>query len=358
MSKAKPPVSIYGGLTLVPTPGYESIANEVAGCIRERSQRRDRRTTPVDVVEPKFGLRASGEPFLKLGKEHIGGHDVVVITSGPGTYEMQGKLFLLLGYLVARRARRICVVTGYFPWSRSDKDEGREELALPSFFVHMAESAAYGLLDRIIACNLHAPQVVMSGRPGFITEINLAGRVLTHAIEAARARNSFNIVIDLPDEGAVKRFGTDIAELNTQFGVTFPVVQGSKRRASSESSTHLGTSGDTSSIRGALVISMDDEVAGGGTMIDNALELVRVHGASEVWGVATHGVLCGKAAERFSADGCPVSKLFISDTIAVEPRAELRGLIESGMLKVASWVSDLSDIVYYHHWDESIRGKR
>lgn len=83
MAKAKPPISIYGGLTLVPTPGYETIANAAAEHIRGRSKCADRRTTPVDVVEPKFELRASGEPFLKLGKEHIGGHDVVVITSGP-----------------------------------------------------------------------------------------------------------------------------------------------------------------------------------------------------------------------------------------------------------------------------------
>lgn len=271
---------------------------------------------------------------------------------------MQGQLFLLLGYLVARRARRICIVTGYFPWSRSDKDEGREELALPAFFVHLTMSASYDTLDRIIACNLHAPQVVMSGRPGFITEINLAGRVLMHAIETARAQDAHNIILDLPDEGAVKRFGKDIEELNTRFGTAFPIVQGNKRRTSSESSTHLGTSGDTGSIRGALVISMDDEVAGGGTMIDNARELVNVYGAREVWGVATHGVLCGKAAERFGTNDCPISKLFLSDTIAVEARPHLSSLIASGRLEIQSWRHDLADIIYFHHWDESIRGKR
>ena len=103
-----------GGLTLVDLPGFLKLAKTIKPLIEELGES-GKRPTPVDIVEPEFGLRASGEPYIRLGKDHVGGHDCVVLTSGPGTYEMLGQVDFALGYLAGRHARRIALITGYMP---------------------------------------------------------------------------------------------------------------------------------------------------------------------------------------------------------------------------------------------------
>jgi hypothetical protein len=122
------PFNQHGGLTLVPLPGFEPLAEKVKRTLETGDFEFD---TAVDVALPEIGKRASGEPFVRLGKQHIAGHDCVVLGSGPGTPEMLVHLLLLLRYVTGRRASRIAAVTSYFPLGRSDKDEGGTEFALP-----------------------------------------------------------------------------------------------------------------------------------------------------------------------------------------------------------------------------------
>lgn len=77
----------HGGLTLVPMPGFILMAEEVKKIIESKHT-----DTLVDIAIPEFGWRASGEPFVRLYKKYIGGHDCIVVASGPGTYEMLGQL--------------------------------------------------------------------------------------------------------------------------------------------------------------------------------------------------------------------------------------------------------------------------
>jgi ribose-phosphate pyrophosphokinase len=335
------PFNQHGGLTLIPMPGFESLALEVERRIEADRYQFD---TPVDVADFEFGHRASGEPYIRLGKEHIAGHDCVVLTSGPGTPDMLLQLMLMLRYLSGRRASRISVVTGYFPLGRSDKDVGTLEFALPP-------------LDRVIAVDLHAPQVVMSGRTGFITEVSMARRMLKRALEEATALDD-PVCLCFPDDTAAKRMEPAVLKVAEGLEATLPAVYGVKRRTSSVESTAGELSGDVEALRGATVLILDDEIAPGGTTIDRAAELKAKHGASRVWAVVTHGVLCGAAPQRLAEPSCAVDRIFISDTIPVSTRPELKPLVESGRLDVTSWCSDLAWILYHHHWNLSIRELR
>ena len=348
------PFNQRGGLTLVPMPGFEGLAGEVqrriSGGPREYA-------TPVDVAEPQFGYRASGEPYLRLGKQHIGGHDCVVLTSGPGTPERLTQLMLILRYLSGRRASRIAVVSAYFPLGRSDKDEGSREFALPPLIIDLMMMATYHELDRVIAVDLHAPQVVMSGRTGLITEVSLVRRLLKRAMDQALALHE-PVCLCFPDDTAAKRMSAAVAQLSEQLGRTFPSVYGVKRRASSRESSLDALFGDLDALKGATVLNLDDEISTGGTNINTATELTSRYGAARVWAVVTHGVLCEPAPQRFAAADCAVDRVFITDTIPVRTRRELQPLLESGRLDVTSWCPDLSWILYHHHWDLSIRELR
>ncbi|MFH1404899.1 MAG: hypothetical protein ABIH21_02255 [Patescibacteria group bacterium] len=165
----KGPFNRHGGLTLVPTPWFLQQAQTVQKILSDPDSFTKEFHTDVDIVEPYYGGYASGEPNLEMTKEHVGGHDVMVITSGPGDYKMQGQLYQTLDYLAGHRAARISVVTSYFPCGRTDKDEGGKKFAAPHFIVRMMQTAANGKLDRIISVDLHSAQVVVAGNAGFVT---------------------------------------------------------------------------------------------------------------------------------------------------------------------------------------------
>lgn len=343
-----------GGLTIIPLPGFEELAEKVKKLIEfDRGQE-----SFVDVALPKFGHRASGEPYLKLSKDHIGGHDCVILTSGPGTYETLGQILLALGYLVGRRAGRISVVTGYLPLARSDKDEGTLELALVSHVVHLLETAAYGQLDRIIAVDLHSSQEVAVGaRMGLITEVSMARRLLTMAAEEAlQTEPKRPVALVFPDEGALKRFEIAAKETFNKLGRAFPVACGQKRRVNSKESKFLGLSGDVDSLKGARIISFDDEFATGKTNMQSAMAVKDQYGAAEFWAATVHGVLCGDAAKILREPA--IDRLYITDTIQNFKKPEFAELIDGQKIRVMSWAADLAQIIYHHHWDISIRELR
>lgn len=345
-----------GGLTLVPMPGFEDIAERVKNLITQKSN-----ITEVDITVPVFGERASGEPFVKLRKDHIGGHDCVVLTSGPGTYQMLGQLQFVLGYLVGRRAGRICLISAYYPLARSDKDEGVDELALVSHTTHLIEASAYGRLDRIIAVDLHAPQETAIGSfMGLITEVSLARRLLQRVINDSRVTfPDRQICMLFPDEGAIKRFEKALNEAKNRLGITdLPVVYGQKRRSDSRTALSAGLFGQIEALNGAQVICFDDEIATGSTNSQTARIVRTEYSIAGYWTAAVHGVLCDKAASILSAPDCPIDKIYITDTIPPYARKELQPLLESEKLTVESWLSDLANIIYYHHWDISIRELR
>lgn len=357
------PQNSNGGLTLIPLPGFEELTEQVKALIEVEGRGKKGKGgeynpyTPVDIAVPRFDLRVNGEPFIQLGKMHIGGHDCVVIGSGPGTYKRLVKMWMTLGYIAGRHARRVALVTGYLPLARSDKDEGEEEFALSSLIMHLTLSAAYGKLERIIAVDLHAPQTVMAAPPGVITEVSFARRLVKIMLEDAKDAGK-RIVFLLPDDGAMKRYEFAIEAAGLDRGIKFPLVWGDKRRKDSGTSSLQRLHGDVESLAGSLVLSLDDEIASGGTNIGAAEVVKNQYNAGEYWSGVVHGVLCGSALQKFSDTACPIDRVYVSDTIPFGNRPEFRSLMMSGRLHVVTWVEDLAHIIYYHHWDRSIRERR
>lgn len=354
MAKKTMRTSRNGGLTLVPMPGFVGIALKIKKIFQDRYP-----DTPIDIAVPEFGNRSSGEPFVKLTKDHVGGHDCVILTSGPGTHTMLNQTYMALGYLAGRRAGRISLVSGYMPLTRSDKDEGEEELALIAMVVHLLEAAAYFRLDRIITVDLHAEQEVIAGsRPGLITQVSMARRLLTQAIKDALARNLQKVCVSFPDEGAVKRFEAALNQTANDLQMEIPVVFGQKRRKNSRASKLLGLVGDVDALNGAIVFGFDDEIATFSSNTKTAEAIRSVYDIVEYISVVVHGVFSGPAPVILAKADCPVNRAYITDTILPYQRPELEGVIADGRLQVVSWCDDLAKIIFYHHWDMSIRSIR
>ncbi len=351
-------VNLNGDLTLIPMPGFEDVAKYVKDRIENDLSLRDGgHRTDVHIEVPVFGEHPSGEPYEELGKDNIGGNDVVLITSGPGTYKMLCQLWVALCYLKGRRARRIAVVSGYYPLSRSEKDEGRLILSLVRFITDMTVAASYGKLDRIIAVDLHSDGAVNAGVPGLVTQVSAVRRLLTAAVKDATQKGR-QLTLCFPDDSARKRIENAAAAVEQQFDIVLPQVFGSKRRDSSSSSDLKGLHGDMDCLSGATVLVIDDEIAGGGTMIQTAKKLISEFDVIEVWGAVTHPVFTASAYDRFMHPECPVERVYTADTIPLVTRPQVMEMVDAGKIIEVSWKNDLSWIVYMHHEDRTIREAR
>lgn len=349
------PFCTHGGLTIVPMPGFETCAYELAKLIFKKSSRAGMLKTPVDVAVPQFKYRPSGEPFVELGKKHIDTHDVFVLASGPGTFEMTGWMDFLLAYLFGRKASRITIVFGYFPQGRSDRDE-HNVFAVPPILVTKWLALSHGILKRIVCADPHSDQSTMVGHTGLITPVWLTYRLLKHVYAEAQAVSD-KIVLAFPDASAKKRFKLALKKLQADLGHEVQIVYASADRVDAERKTIEGIGGDLNSLQGALVIQLDDETASGTTQMKAAEQLCRV-GATEIWSAVTHGVLCTNAPALFLAPDSLISRLYIMDTIPPETRPELRPLLESGRLCVLSWKDDMAWVIYNVHWGLDVRETR
>ncbi len=349
------PFCRHGGLTLVPMPGFESCANELAQLILEKSKRDGENRTPVDVAIPQFKYRPSREPYLVFGKRHVDAHDVFVLASGPGTYEMTGQMDFLLAYLAGHKTSRITIVFGYFPQGRSDRDE-HKVFAVPPILVTKWLALSQGLLRRIVCLDPHSDQSTMVGHTGLITPVWLTYRLLKHVYTEAQTVSD-KIVLAFPDASARKRFKVALRQLRVDLGYEPQIIYASADRVDAERKTIDGIGGDLSSIDGALVIQLDDETASGGTQMKAAEQLHKV-GAREIWSAVTHGVLCANAPTLFAAPDSFITRLYITDTIPPEHRPELQELLRSDRLRVLSWKDDAAWIILNVHWGIDVRETR
>lgn len=266
-----------------------------------------------------------------------------------------------IGYVTGRHAKRISIITGYFPQSRSDADEGKDVLALPPMILRMARAAADDTrIHRWICADPHSKQITMASGGGKITPVYLTKSLLTFAYEAAkREDDEASIVLAFPDDTAAKRYEPAIDLFEKTYGIKLPFVKVDKRRKNSNVSEIVGIKGNTRKVRGSYVIMLDDEAATGGSLINMAERMKKRYGAKKVMACVTHGVLCGKAPALFTSQSTSsdryVDHLITTDTIPIKGRPELEALVQSGYLSVYSWLKHMAWIIYRNHWDLLIR---
>lgn len=344
-------LSIHGGLTVVPMPHFEKAAEQMKLLIEHRG-------TKTDIASPRFRTHGSGETGPVLGPEHIDGHDVVVLASGPGTPEMRVQLEDLLAYLEGHHAQRICVMFGYMPLSRSDTNEGTDILALFGHYVRTLRNAGGQRFERIIAADLHCAQEVNAGpNIGFITEVTLMRRLLVRAINVARTDvPDTHICFVFTDEGSHKRYEDVLFRVEKEIGLHLPIVIGIKRRDDSYKVNFEGFYGNTDLLASSVAICVDDEIASAGTLLELIKKAENDHGKPKSWRAAiVHGIFCGQALARLTATNCPIDKIHTTNTIPFGHRQELAPLIsEGGRVDVLCWLEELSQLIRYYHDSKTI----
>ena len=244
--------------------------------------------------------------FVRLHSS-VRGQDVYVIqtTSAPVNSNIM-ELLITVQTLKLDSAGRITVVVPYLAYARSDKKDQPRVPITARLVADMIEVAG---ADRYITMDLHAGQI-----QGFFS---IPGDVLTafHILSDYFLRKRDQMVdpvIVTADLGFAKKGRNFAAKLNASMAFI------EKRRTGSDAHAQAMTViGD---VRDKDVIIVDDEVDTGGS-VTQAVEIVKAHGAREVYLSFVHPVLSDSAVHRLKE--LPLREIVTTNTIPIPPEKML-----------------------------------
>jgi ribose-phosphate pyrophosphokinase len=270
-----------------------------------------------------------GETFIKLD-EDIRGRDIFVIQSichSPNEYLME--LLIYLDCIRRASAQRVTAVVPYYGYARQDrKDEGRTPITA-KLVANMLVTAG---TDRVLTIDLHANQI-----QGFfdipLDHLSAEQVFLDHY----RKMQIPNLTVASPDVGSVKRARLYAKHL----GGTLVIAE--KERVGS---ADVRAGNLIGSVEGRNVILVDDMISTAGSVVA-AANMVKEHGALDIYIAATHGLFCGPAVERLAA--APIKEVAVSDTIPLP--AECRKLKNLAVMSVAPL---LGEAISRIHRNESV----
>jgi ribose-phosphate pyrophosphokinase len=308
---AKKKLRLYSGSS------HPTLANDISGSLG------------VELGEANLRRFANGEYHCRF-EESIRGADVFIIQTHAGTDEasINDSIFQQLHMIDAAKrasAKRITAVCPYYGYSRQDrKAEGREPIGAKL----VADMLTAAGVDRMMSVDLHSGQI-----QGFFDKPVDHLVAMPVLLEYLRREAHGEFVIVSPDAGRVK-----VAERYSQaLGADLAFVHKRHVEGKANLVEARGVIGD---VAGRCCILVDDMIDTAGTIVA-AADLLVEHGATEVWAMATHGVLSPPAVDRLK--GSKIARTVVTDTLPMPSAKQLPNL---EVLSVAKILADAIDAVF------------
>jgi ribose-phosphate pyrophosphokinase len=201
-------------------------------------------------------------------------------------------------------AKRITAVCPFYGYARQDrKAEGREPITARL----MADLFKTAGAKRMVSVDLHSGQIqgFFDGPVDHLTALPV--------IEAYLKRHASEPVIVSPDAGRIK-----VAErLAQHLGADLAFVYKRRPKGTTNVARALDVIGE---VEGRQCILTDDMIDTGGTIV-SAAELLLDRGATEVWAMATHGVLSDPAVERLK--NSRIARVVLTNTLPLPPEKQI-----------------------------------
>jgi len=267
----------------------------------------------------------NGEIHCRFG-ENIRGADVFIIQTHCGSVNDSIMEHLIMIDAAKRAsAKRITAVCPLFGYARQDrKAEGREPIAAKLVADLLTAAGA----SRMLSVDLHSGQI-----QGFFDKPVDHLTAMPVLLEYIEDECGGDIVVVAPDAGRVK-----VAERYSQhLGADLAFVHKRHITGKSDEVEARGVIGD---VTGRRCVIIDDRIDTGGTIVA-AADILKEHGATEVWAMATHGVLADPAIDRLK--NSEITKVVITDTVPVPDDKQLDKL---EVLSVARIIADAIDAVF------------
>jgi len=180
---------------------------------------------------------------------------------------------------------------------------------------------------RMVSIDLHSGQIqgFFDGPVDHLTAMPV--------IEQYIRENAKDPVIVSPDAGRIK-----VAErMQQHLGADLAFVYKRRPKGTTNTAQALDVIGD---VEGRLCILTDDMIDTGGTIV-SAAHLLLDKGATEVWAMASHGVLSGPAIERLEKSR--IDRVILTNTLPLAPEKRI-GKIQ--VLSVAPIIADALSAVF------------
>ncbi len=250
---------------------------------------------------------ANGEIYVRY-EDSVRGSDAFVIqshTTPINTWMME--TLIMVDALKRASAKRITVVTPFYPYSRQDKKHRGREPISARLISDLFERAG---ADRIMSVDLHTAQI-----QGFFdgpVDHLFALPLLADYVQEKYATAKFTVVS--PDSGRLR-----VAERWTDRLGGCPLAFIHKTRDPSQPNQVVANRvvGD---VEGRVCLIVDDMIDTGGT-ICKAADILYDSGAADVIVAASHAVLSDPATERLK--NSRISEVVVTNTLPLPPEKML-----------------------------------
>jgi ribose-phosphate pyrophosphokinase len=316
-------MKMYGEIKLYAGTGSPDLAQKIANYLGQP-------------LSPREVIQFSNENiFVKLNSS-ARGQDVYVIqtTSSPVHYNLM-ELLVLIQTLRLDSAARITAVVPYLCYGRSDKKDQPRVPITARLVADMIEIAG---ADRYMTFDPHAGQI-----QGFFSvpgDVLTASHMISDHIKKTLMEQMKDPVVVATDLGFAKK-GRNYA-LDLDVPIAFIEKRRSGNDAEPEALTLIGD------VRERDVIIVDDEVDTGGS-VAQAVEVVRKHGARDVYLAFIHPIFSKDAAERLAE--LPIKHIITTDTVSISPE-KLKPLEER--ITVISIAPMLGEVIRRAHEGRSV----
>ncbi|MCP5560049.1 MAG: ribose-phosphate pyrophosphokinase [Verrucomicrobiaceae bacterium] len=236
-----------------------------------------------------------GETFVQIN-ENIRGRDVFIVQpTCPPTNQNIMELLIMVDAARRASAERITAVMPFFGYARQDR---KDRPRVPITAKLVANLIAAAGVNRVLTMDLHAGQI--QGFFDIPVDHLYAAPVL---IKAIREREIEDLVVVSPDVGGIKMTHAYAKTLGAPMAIV------AKNRVSAEEVEALNVIGD---VDGKNVLLVDDLTETAGTLTA-AADLLKKHGAKNIYAGVSHAVLGDKGRARIAKSS--IIELFATNSV-------------------------------------------
>lgn len=275
-------------LILASGRAYPELAEEVAELLE------------VELVPTRSLTYANSEIYVRF-EESVRGCDAFVIQSHPAPVnEWLMEQLIMIDALKRASARRITVVSPFYPYGRQDKKHAGREPISARLVADLYKTAG---ADRLMSIDLHASQI-----QGFFdgpVDHLIALPVIEEYVKATYPVDNLTVVS--PDAGRVR-----LADAWTdRLGAPLAIIH---KRRDPNKANEVAVGEVVGDVAGRVCLLVDDMIDTAGT-ICAAAQTLKDHGAKSVIAAATHPILSGPAAQRLNESA--FEEIIVTNTLPI-----------------------------------------
>ncbi len=252
---------------------------------------------------------ANGEIFVRFD-ESVRGVDAFVLQShsAPINDQLMEQL-IMVDALKRASAKRITVVSPFFPYARQDKKhKGREPISA-RLVADLYKAAG---ADRLMSVDLHSPQIqgFFDGPVDHLWALPLLADYVKQTF------GSENLTIVSPDSGRVR-----VADIwADRLGAPLAIIH---KRRDPNKPNQVQVNELVGDVAGRVCVLVDDMIDTAGTIVA-AAKALRENGAGRIIVASTHAVFSHPAVERLS--GPDVDNVIVTNTLPIDASKQFEKL--------------------------------